>query len=114
MTLLTETLGWTMDRTAAFPKSQRFTFGQTLDRLSLEAVLRSVRAAFSPDKALKARELAELSLLLEQINLLWELTRQRGWISQQQLAFIAARIDEAGRMTGGWLKQVQSKIPAAK
>jgi hypothetical protein len=33
LTLLQEVLGWTLDRTADLPKSQRFTFGQRLDGL---------------------------------------------------------------------------------
>ena len=84
MTLLAEVLGWSLDRTAAIPKSQRFTFGQRVDQLTLDAMLRATRAAFSRDKSIKARELAELGLLIEQLNLLWELVRQRGWISQQR------------------------------
>lgn len=111
ITLLTEVLGWTMDRTATIPKSQRFTFGQKLDQLTLEALLHVNRAAFAGEKAVKARELAETGLLLEQINLLWELTQQRGWISQQQMAHIGTRLAEAGRMTGGWLRQVEGRKP---
>ena len=98
-----------MDRTAGIPKSQRFTFGQRVDQLTLDALLRATLAAFSGDKSIKARELAELGLLIEQLNLLWELVRQRGWISQQQLVHITSKLAEAGRMTGGWLKQVQGR-----
>jgi hypothetical protein len=36
--VLSEIVGWTLDRTAGFPKSQRFTFGQRLDNLSLNAL----------------------------------------------------------------------------
>ena len=38
-TLLTEIVGWTMDRTANIPKSQRFTIGQRLDNLTLDALM---------------------------------------------------------------------------
>ena len=34
-TVLVEVVGWTLDRTAEIPKSQRFTFGQRLDNLAL-------------------------------------------------------------------------------
>jgi hypothetical protein len=67
------------------PKSARFTFGQRLDNLTLDA----------------------LNLLLEQLRVLWRLVEQRGWISQQQLLFANGRLGEIGRMTGGWLKQVE-------
>jgi hypothetical protein len=105
LTLLREVLGWTLDRTADIPKSHRFTFGQRLDVLTLEALLLVQRAAVAGDRGEKARYLAELSARMEQLNLLRELVQERRWISQQQLAFIAGKLAEAGRMTGGWLKQ---------
>jgi hypothetical protein len=30
----------------------------------------------------------------------------RRWISQQQVLFVNGKIDEIGRMTGGWLKSL--------
>jgi len=107
LTLLQEVLGWTLDRTADLPKSHRFTFGQRLDELTLDALLLVQRAAVTGDRAQKARHLAEVSVRLAQVNLLWELVHQRGWISGQQLVFAAAKLGEAGRMTGGWLKQAR-------
>lgn len=109
LTLLRELLGWTLDRTAAIPKSQRFTFGQRLDGLTLDALLRVQRAAVTGDRGVKAAQLSELSVVIEQLNLLWELVHDRRWISQQQLAFVAAKLAEAGRMTGGWLKQSRGR-----
>jgi len=60
------------------------------------------RAIYSP-RPLKAGHLRELNLLLEQLRVLWRLVEQRHWISQQQLLFANGRLDEIGRMTGGWL-----------
>jgi hypothetical protein len=40
---------------------------------------------------------------------LWRLVHDRKWISQQQLFFANKCIDEAGRMTGGWLKQTAAR-----
>jgi hypothetical protein len=37
-TLLCEVAGWTLDRTADIPKNARFTFGQRLDNLALDAL----------------------------------------------------------------------------
>jgi len=107
LTLVQEILGWTLDRTADLPKSHRFTFGQRLDELTLDALLLVQRAAVTGDRAHKVKHLGELSVVLEQLNLLWELVHQRRWISQQQLVFIAGKLGEAGRMTGGWFKQAR-------
>lgn len=103
-TLLEEITGWTLDRSASLPKSQRFTFGQRLDNAALDALLLAVRARYAT--AAKQRSpLESLNLKLEEMRTLWRLVHARSWISRQQLYFACARIDEAGKMTGGWLKQ---------
>jgi hypothetical protein len=107
-TVLVELAGWTFDRTASIPKSQRFTFGQRLDNLTLDALMLVVKAIYSPAKE-KARQLSDLNLLLEQLRVLWRLVQERRWISQQQLLFVNGKIDEVGRMAGGWLKQVEGR-----
>lgn len=112
-TLTTELCGWTFDRTAAIPKSQRFTFGQKLDNLSLEGLLLVVKAIYSP-RAKKAALLRELNLVLEQLRVLWRLVEERRWISAKQLLFVNARLDEIGRMAGGWLKQQEGGDGAQK
>jgi hypothetical protein len=43
--------GWTMDRTAGIPKSQRFTFGQRIDGKTLDVLALIVRAIHVRDRA---------------------------------------------------------------
>jgi len=107
-TVLTEVVGWTLDRTADLPKSSRFTFGQRLDNRSLDALELTVRAIYSPP-ARKTAVLEELNLLLEQLRVLWRLGNDWAWISRQQLVFIVGKLGEAGRMTGGWLKNLDGR-----
>jgi HEAT repeat protein len=78
-----------------------------LDGQTLDALLLVQRAATTSDRREKAGCLGELSMVLEALNLLWELAHNRKWISQQQLVFVTGRLAEAGRMTGGWLKQAR-------
>jgi len=104
-TALVELVGWTMDRTADIPKSQRFSFGQRLDNLSLDALMLAVKAIFERDRLRKQGHLRDLDLVLEQLRVLWRLVQDRRWISQQQLLHVNGRIDEIGRMLGGWIKQ---------
>jgi hypothetical protein len=104
-TLLSEVVGWTMDRTADIPKSQRFTFGQRLDNLALDALLDTVKAIYSADARFKADCLGSVILGLEQSAVLWRLAQERRWISQQQLLHITSRLSEAGRMANGWRQQ---------
>jgi hypothetical protein len=107
-TALVELTGWTLDRTADIPKSHRFSFGQRLDNLTLDALLLAVRALYTP-RTDKPPLLAELNLTLEQLRVLWRLLHDRRWISQQQLLFVNRQLDEIGRMTGGWLKSLPIK-----
>lgn len=107
-TALSEIVGWTLDRTAGFPKNARFTFGQRLDNLSLDALQCAIRALYSR-KSRKTNELDELNLILEQLRVLWRLTEQRTWISGRQLLYIVSRIDEVGRMVGGWRRSLNAR-----
>jgi hypothetical protein len=107
-TALSELTAWTLLRTADIPKSHRFTVGQRLDGLTLDALLLVTRALWSPPAA-KRLLLGELNLQLELLRVLWRLAHDQRWISQQQLIHVMGRIDEAGRMTGGWLRQLETK-----
>ena len=49
--LLVDLTGWTLDRTATLPKSHRFTFGERVDRLTLDCLELVIEAIYaSPDK----------------------------------------------------------------
>ena len=104
-TLLSEVAGWTLDRTADIPKNARFTFGQRLDNLALDALQSVTKAVFASDAKRKQEFLADLLLELEQMQVLWRLAHERRWFSQQQLLFISGKLDEAGRMANGWRQQ---------
>jgi len=107
-TLTVEWLGWTLDRTASLPRSHRFTFGERVDRLTLDCLELVIEAVFAaPDR--KAAPLRRLNLNLEKLRVLWRLICDRRWISQQQLLFATQRLDEIGRMAGGWLKQMERR-----
>ena len=108
-TLLVEVVGWTLDRTAAIPKSQRFTFGQRLDNLALDALLEAFKAIFSGEPKRKVESLSALLLDLEQMQALWRLACDRCWLSQSQLLFISGKLSEAGRMANGWRQQQAGK-----
>jgi len=107
-TLLCELLDWTLDRTASFPKSHRFTIGQRPDAFTLDALERCVESIYAAPPA-KCAPLTALNLLLEKLRVFWRIVCGRGWISRQQMLFVAAKIDEIGRMTGGWLASMEKR-----
>jgi hypothetical protein len=98
---VTDLIGWTLGRTADLPKSHRFTFGQRLDNTSLEVLRLTIRALYAP-RARKAPCLEELNLDIEELRVLWRVVHQQGWIGQNQLVHVIAKLDTIGRMAGGW------------
>jgi len=107
--MLCELAGWTLDRTADIPKNARFTYGQRLDNLALDALQSVVKAVFTSEAIRKQEYLSDLLLQLEQMQALWRLAYERRWLSQQQLLFVSQKLDEAGRMANGWRKQQIAK-----
>lgn len=104
-TLLMELTGWTQDHTADIPKNARFTFGQRMDNLTLDALQEAVVALRSPAGKLRHEALQRLDLCLEKLRGLWRLVHQRTWISQGQLLHVQNRLEEAVRMVGGWKRK---------
>jgi hypothetical protein len=104
-TLLVDLTGWTLDRTATLPRSQRFTFGERVDRLTLDCLELTIEAIYAPPSH-KAAPLRRANLNLEKLRVFWRLIHERRWISAQQLLFVAQRLDEIGRMIGGWIKSL--------
>lgn len=109
LTVTEDFLGWTLDRTASFPKSQRFTFGQRMDALMLDCLESCITARY--DAGARAAQLRCLNMALEKLRVFWRIVHARGWISVQQLLFAAGKLDEIGRMAGAWLKTAQLKHP---
>lgn len=107
-TVMVDLVAWTLDRTADIPKNHRFTFGQRLDNETLEGLMLIVEAIYSKGEARRQR-LTRLNLCLEKLRVLWRLVQGRNWINERQLLFVNERIDEIGRMTGGWLRQDDSR-----
>jgi hypothetical protein len=105
-TLLLEPKRRTVDQTADIPKNARFAFGRRVDYAALDALPVAVRVVCSP--AGQARQ-AALDMFLEQLRVLRRLVVQRCWISQPQLPQMQDRLDEAGKMLGGWMRKGEGK-----
>ena len=101
-TVWEEFTGWTLDCTAKIPKSQRYSFGQRIDGHTLDVLELVVQSVYSSDRV---NLLQVVNLKLEVLRVLWRIVQKRGWISLRQLDFVQRCIDDAGRMTGGWIKQ---------
>ena len=101
-----ETVGLVLDKTSRFPKSARFTFASRIDALVLDILAALVRARWAtrgdtgPLLAAADGHLAVLRVLLR-------LSHERRLLARPGFEHLVRRLDEAGRMLGGWRQQVQ-------
>lgn len=101
---------------STLPKTHRYSLGNRIDELFIEAMEAISAATFlsreekMPYVRLAARKVDTLKLLL---LVLWE-TKS---FDTKRYASLSEKIDEVGRMLGGWVRNIDTsttKTPAAK
>lgn len=102
-----KSLGDLLDRTARFPKVSRFTFAARVDGLGLDILETLVRARWAA-RGEKAALLAHADADLAVLRVLMRLCFERRLLDRGGLEQVARNLDEAGRMLGGWRKQVDT------
>lgn len=95
-------LGWLLPATGKFPKSVRFTFSSRIDNLALDVLEDVIEARYSRGKA---EILRRANMRLEKLRVLLRICHGQRYLATNGYEHAARRIDEAGRMLGGWLKQ---------
>ena len=96
-------LVWLLPLTLKFPKSQRFLLAEKLGQMALdfyEAIIDAVRN--SQDVT---RHISEADQLLYKIRLYLRLSYDLRCISMGQYEFAVKKVDELGRLLGGWQKK---------
>lgn len=92
----------------------RYTIGATIDTTFLELLELIFRATFAYDKfeklSLVSQAIGKLDLLKFFLQLGWE----QKVIDYKNYGKLIVLLDEAGRMLGGWKKNIQEKTPAKK
>jgi len=100
------TLQWIMDTVERFPRSARFTLGDRLIDSGLNVVEHIVEAIYTRERV---APLDRANRELERQRVLFRIAHDRRYLSTAQYAHIAEALDEAGRMTGGWLRDTREK-----
>ena len=103
-----EVLGEILDRTQRFPKAVRFTFASRVDNVALDLLDLLVRARFAAP-GVKVDLLREVDTDLARLRVLLRLSHARRYLDGKGYEFLSRRIDEAGRMAGGWRKEVSGR-----
>jgi len=97
-------LKWLLVTTDQFPKKARFTFSERLNQLSLCIVEDLVEARYSRDKK---QTLKQINLNLEKLRVLLRICFELKFLSTSAYEQAMSRLQEIGKMLGGWIKQTQ-------
>lgn len=92
---------WLLPKTGKFPRSVRFTFQQRIDNTALEVLEGILAARYRRDRS---KYLGDVSLGIDKLQVLLRIAHDLGHMDHRGYEYAARQLDEAGRMTGGWLK----------
>jgi len=92
---------WLLPKTGRFPRSVRFTLQQRIDNAALDVLEGILAARYRRDRT---RYLDSVSLGIDRLQVMLRITHQLGHLDHRGYEYAAKQLDEAGRMTGGWLK----------
>ena len=90
---------WLVQKVEKFPKSYRFSVGQRLIDTGLDLLLLLVDAVYRKDKR---EPLRMAGLRTNALRFLLRLAHDLRLLSESAYAFATERLDEVGRMVGGW------------
>ena len=92
---------WLLPKVETFPRSHRFTVGERLSAHGLDVLVILTEAAYTTGKE---ELLAQANRKINTTRILLRLAKDLQLLSLDAYAFAAERLDEIGRMAGGWRK----------
>ncbi len=93
------------------PKTERFGIGQKIDQLFIEVLEITFTAVYLPPEQkiiILGKAISRLDILKFFIQLAWE----NKLIPNEKYIEISNKLEEVGRMLGGWKKGLQNKTSA--
>lgn len=101
-----ETSQWLLERTARFPKRLRHTLTERIELLAIDLLEEITSAAYQKSKTATLRRANDR---LNRLRVLIRLAHEMGVLSHGHYEEAVKRVAEAGRLLGGWLRQVQGQ-----
>ncbi|RLJ21354.1 diversity-generating retroelement protein Avd [bacterium endosymbiont of Escarpia laminata] len=93
---------WLQKQVPQFPRSHRFVLGDRLLGVGLDMQGLLVEASFTRDKRAL---LQQAGIKLAQLRYLVRMAKDLEFFSIRQYGYLAEKMEEMGRMIGGWMKQ---------
>lgn len=98
-------VGWLLDRTEGFPKRLRPTLTHRIENTALDVFDALVDARWNRGRV-AALERANADI--DRLRLLLRLAAERRALGRRSFQHACEELERAGRMVGGWLRQVRS------
>ena len=92
---------WLLPKVENFPRNHRFTVGERLTTHGLDLLMSLVEAAYARNKG---DLLEQASRKVNSTRFLLRMAKDLKLMSVDAYGFSAERLDEIGRMVGGWSK----------
>lgn len=94
-------LRWLVPLTTKFPRQQRFVLATAIQKWAFTLQERLVEAAATVDPAPVLRQ---ADMALANLRIYFRLSHDLGLVDARRFGVGCERIDEVGRLLGGWLK----------
>jgi len=95
-----------MELVKNFPRDQKFLLGSRLQNLCSDLLESYIEAFYAGDKGFKKEKLHAANIQLEKLRFFLRLAYEKGLFSTGRYRETSEKIQELGRMTGGWLKKL--------
>ncbi len=96
---------WLLPKVENFPRTHRFTVGDRLTTHGLDLLTALVEAAYAREKS---GLLEQASRKVNSTRYLLRIAKDLKLLSIEAFGFSAEKLDEIGRMVGGWSKAAKS------
>lgn len=89
------------------PKGSRYTLGSRIENKFLDLLELAYIAYFS-EKSKKAEKISECIMVLDTLKFLISVAWEGKLVSNKQCEDLAAKLEEVGKMLGGWKKNLDN------
>ena len=96
-------------RCETIPKKDRFSIGQKTEKFLLDILTLIVSAYYTKELMYKRKYLAKANTLLECVKITIRLAKDVKVLEQRWYVEYESRLQEIGKMLGGWIKSAQKE-----
>jgi len=95
---------WLMPHTEKFPKIQRFALAKSINEITIDLLSEIVSMNYEKIREEKTRKVNELNIKLDQLRIMIRLSKDFKYISINQYQYAIEKLEEIGKITGGFKK----------